>query len=280
MSKLIIQRMSKEDITMAVNWAATEGWNPGLRDAECFYAADPQGFFIGKLSGKPIAVGSAIAYNDRFAFCGFYIIKPAYRGQGYGMQLTQTLLDYAGNRIIGIDGVLGMLNKYENIGFTVAHLNARYRSAGWYSFPVDKAIVDLCEVPFLDLLDYDKQYFPASRSTFLTSWITQTDCYSLAYLDKGKLSGYGVIKKCREGYKMGPLFSDSFAIADFLFRALVTKAGEPPFYLDIPKSNKNALQLVSKYKMEEVFSTARMYRNGNPNLNLDNIYGITTFELG
>jgi hypothetical protein len=36
-----------------VNWAATEGWNPGLADDACFAAVDPEGFLIGELDGAP-----------------------------------------------------------------------------------------------------------------------------------------------------------------------------------------------------------------------------------
>ena len=40
--------MTEEEVSTAVALAAREGWNPGLADAECFYAADPEGFFPGR----------------------------------------------------------------------------------------------------------------------------------------------------------------------------------------------------------------------------------------
>ncbi|QDP72315.1 hypothetical protein FOG18_06970 [Legionella israelensis] len=57
-----IERMSKEEVEMVIHWAASEGWNPGLHDADCFYQTDPSGFFAGKLDGEIIAVGSAVVY--------------------------------------------------------------------------------------------------------------------------------------------------------------------------------------------------------------------------
>jgi hypothetical protein len=33
--------MTQPELRIAVDWAADEGWNPGLNDAACFYAADP-----------------------------------------------------------------------------------------------------------------------------------------------------------------------------------------------------------------------------------------------
>ena len=61
--------------------------NPGLFDAESFHAADPDGFLLGELDGEPIGSVSAVRYGTEFGFLGFYIVKPAYRGQGYGLRL-------------------------------------------------------------------------------------------------------------------------------------------------------------------------------------------------
>ena len=35
--------MRPDEISIAVNWAAAEGWNPGLADDACFAAVDPEG---------------------------------------------------------------------------------------------------------------------------------------------------------------------------------------------------------------------------------------------
>ena len=63
--------MTRDEIDLAIEWAAHEGWNPGLYDAECFYKADPRGFFIGLLENKPIAVVSGVIYDKKYAFGGF-----------------------------------------------------------------------------------------------------------------------------------------------------------------------------------------------------------------
>lgn len=50
--QMIISRMNHNEIRYAIDWAAKEGWNPGLHDAECFYLADPEGFLWGDLMMK------------------------------------------------------------------------------------------------------------------------------------------------------------------------------------------------------------------------------------
>lgn len=70
--------MSEDEIPLDITWVKAGGGNPGLHDERCFYQADPQGFFVGKLDGKIIAQGSAVIYDHNFAFCGFYMVEPAY----------------------------------------------------------------------------------------------------------------------------------------------------------------------------------------------------------
>jgi hypothetical protein len=75
MNGLRIRPMRPDEISIAVNWAAAEGWNPGLVDDACFAAADPEGFFIGELDGAPAATVSCVNYGASFAFLGFYIVR-------------------------------------------------------------------------------------------------------------------------------------------------------------------------------------------------------------
>ena len=58
---------SDEVERIAVEWAAKEGWNPGIYDAPCFYGTDPKGFFAGFFGEEPIACISAVAYDPDLA---------------------------------------------------------------------------------------------------------------------------------------------------------------------------------------------------------------------
>ncbi|MBN4679015.1 GNAT family N-acetyltransferase, partial [Pandoraea nosoerga] len=88
MNDLTIRNMRPDEIALAVDWAAAEGWNPGLADAPCFAAEDPQGFFIGELDGEPAAVISCVNYGAQFAFLGFYIVRPDLRGRWLAVELA------------------------------------------------------------------------------------------------------------------------------------------------------------------------------------------------
>ena len=273
-----VRRMNHEDMGLAVAWAAHEGWNPGLHDADCFYAADPNGFFMAEVNGDPVGCISAVAYDENFGFMGFYIVRNELRHHGIGLKLWDAAIDYLGERTIGGDGVIAMLEKYEQCGFRIAHRNARYEGVGESS--ASTPLVALGDIPRSELERYDRRFFPAARSAFLESWLGRPGSYGRAVLVDGQLTGYGVIRPCHTGFKIAPLFADSPEIAEKLFTSLAALAEGKPVFLDIPVCNGAARELVERHGMSMVFETARIYRGTVPQLPLDSIYGITSFELG
>jgi len=96
----------------------------------------------------------------------------------------------------------------------------------------------------------------------------------------GHLTGYGVVRPCRQGYKIGPLFADSKDIAEELFRGLSTRVSGSGVYIDVPEDNQAAMALTRRHGMKEVFGCAKMYYGPRPDLPKDEIFAVTTFELG
>ncbi|MFA6584307.1 MAG: GNAT family N-acetyltransferase [Elusimicrobiaceae bacterium] len=272
--------MTRADLDVAVDWAAREGWNPGLADAERFYNTDPGGFFMAFRDGKPVGAISAVKYGETFGFIGFFIVTPGLRGGLIGVKLGKMALAYLAGRTIGIDGVLNKVKNYKFFGFSYAYNNARYEGTA-LEFARQNGIVDLNAVSHSEIVRYDSEFFPEPRASFILDWIKQPGGAALGILENGKLSAMGVARKCRTGYKIGPLFAENADYADRLFQALVSRM-EPgrPYYLDIPEINANAEALVNRYGLKKVFATARMYKNGAPDLPLVKIFGITSFELG
>lgn len=106
------------------------------------------------------------------------------------------------------------------------------------------------------------------------------DSVAYKYKDGKIVKGYGIIRKCKTGYKIGSLFAESYEVALELFKALSSFVPGKTIYLDIPEINKNAVKLAKKYKMKECFGCARMYLGKVPKFPYNKIFGITTFELG
>lgn len=277
-----IRPAKKEELKIMVEWAASEGWNPGLYDADSFYTIDPQGFFLGFLDDEPVACLSAVSHNQDFGFLGFYIVKPEYRNKGYGLKLWKEALKHLPTQNIGLDGVVAQQENYKKSGFKLAYGNIRYEGKGMKSLSKDdRNIILLVKIPFEKLSRYDKTIFPASRDLFLKEWIKQPESLSVGYLKNNQLLGYGMIRKCRNGYKIGPLFANSQKIAKSLLDKLRNFISEDQlFYIDVPEVNKKAVALVESYQMKPIFKTARMYTKEFPQLPLHKIFGVTTLEVG
>lgn len=280
MSEFSIRRMRPDEVAVAVDWARQEGWNPGIHDHETFYAADPEGFFIGLVDDTPVAVGSAIRYGDHYAFCGLYIVHPEYRGRGYGMALTKRRLEHCADRCTGIDGVLENVSLYERIGYRKAYENARYQFLAADHGPDDRAVVPLTSVDWARVVEYDRRCFPGPREPFLRAWVDQPDSRGFAYMQNGNLAGYAVRRRCHEGHKVGPLFADDPGIARSLLLACQANVEGVPLIVDMAENQTGAAPLIREFAMEQTFATARMYRNGLPDTTMDRVFGITTFELG
>ena len=272
--------MMRPEVDLAIDWAAAEGWNPGLHDAACFYAADPDGFLVGLVDDKPVATISVVRYGASFGFLGLYIVAPAHRGRGYGLAMWNAGLAHLRGRVIGLDGVVAQQPNYRRSGFALAYRNIRWEGAA-HAAVADPRIVALASVPFDAVEAFDQTLFPAERARFLQCWIRPPQGAALGIVGDGTLAGYGVIRAARQGFKIGPLGARDAAIAEALFDALVGRVTPgSAVYLDTPQPNRSAVALAERRGMTPVFETARMYAGVAPDTPLDRLFGVTTFELG
>lgn len=278
-NQYIIRQMTKSDLDLAISWAAKEGWNPGLHDRDPFYNTDPHGFFMGFLNDKPISCISAVSYGKLFGFIGFYIVHTDHRKKGYGIKIWNKAINYMKNKNIGLDGVVAQQENYKKSGFRLAHRNIRYQGVG-KKYEISNSIVKINLISFTDLIKYDTQFFPVPRPKFLKSWINEKESLTLGFLKNDQLLGYGMIRKCVTGYKIGPLFADNKLIGEELFKVLNNFAVGSSIFLDVPEVNKEAVGLAKKYKMIQMFETARMYTKKAPAIDIKKIFGVTTFEVG
>jgi ribosomal protein S18 acetylase RimI-like enzyme len=278
----LIRTMQPEEMALAIEWAAAEGWNPGLYDGPVFYATDPSGFLIGLLDGEPIACISTVAYDSTFGFLGFYIVKPAFRGRNFGLQIWSRGMEYLGDRNVGLDGVVAQIDNYRKSGFALAYRNIRYEGRTRRAADRDGQEITELDSTHLDyVVNIDREVFPAPRDAFLRRWLTLPESHAVALRNEGIPAGFGVIRRCRTGYKIGPLVATTEPAAERLLQALIGRIDPgASVFLDVPEANRPALRLAERNGMTPVSETARMYKKGEPRVRLDKIYGVTTLELG
>jgi hypothetical protein len=280
MSDLRIRPMRPDEISIAVDWAAAEGWNPGLADAACFATVDPGGFLVGELDGAPAATISCVNYDASFAFLGFYIVRKDLRGRGHGLRIWNEAIAHAGARVIGLDGVVAQQQNYKKSGFALAYANVRYGGAVAAPDAPGAGVVPLSAVPLAAVEASDRTVFPAARGAFLRAWLGAPGHVGRALVRDGRLAAWGVIRPCRTGRKIGPLVADDRAGAEAVVAALLASAGGGEVFLDVPSINRDAVGLAQDLGLAPVFETARMYTGAIPPLRLERVFSVTTFELG
>jgi len=272
----VIRSLVQDEVSIAVEWAAREGWNPGRWDAQTFYRADPSAFMGAFLDDTLAAVISVTRYDKAYAFLGFYICDPTHRGKGIGLALWNEALAKFDGITVGLDGVVEQQENYRSSGFVFAHNSRRY---GGYPAGLTKRH-DVRSIKNSAMLEsYDTGVFGIARPAFLSAWLEQPTSSGLCVIERGSIQGWGLIRPCLEGSKIGPLFADTTEIAESLFSALAVEH-QGPVFLDAPEKNEAAISLLNSSEMTPVFSTARMYRGTPPPIDINRTFGVTSFEFG
>ena len=165
-------------------------------------------------------------------------------------------------------------------GFELAYANVRYGGTVAAPAAPQAGVVALSEIPLVAVEACDATVFPAPRTAFLRAWISSPGHGGRALTRDGALAGWGVIRPCRNGHKIGPLVADDRAAAEMVLSALLASVGGGEIFLDVPAINRDAVALAQDLGLAPVFETARMYTGAIPSLRLERVFGVTTFELG
>lgn len=282
--ELQFRLLDLEGLKTLVNWAAQESWNPGHHDAEVFFATDPEGFYGFFDYDEMIAGGSIVSYQKAFGFMGFFIVKPEYRSSGIGRKLWYQRRDKLLSRLnpgaaIGMDGVVAMQPFYKKGGFEIAFRDERHEKTGT-AFKINNHISPITVEDFDAIMAYDRQCFGFERPQFMKPWLNLPESKTFKFIENGELKGFAVMRKANKGYKICPLFADDAAVATELYKACLNAVPGELVYLDIPMVNKAAVELTKAFNTTYVFECARMYYGKPPDIAIEKIFGITTFELG
>lgn len=281
MAEFSLSVASANDLALMRDWAEDEGWNPGAGDIHAFQAADPRGFLIGRLDGRPLACISVVRYEAHFGFLGFYIARPEIRGQGYGIQIWRAGMQWLVGRNVGLDGVVAQQANYRKSGFVLAWNNVRYEGAAPEApIPAGIQLVDARAVAFDRLAEYDRRFFPARRDAFLSGWIGLPGRHAVVALRDGRIEGLAAVRPAVGPARLGPLYAATPAIAATLVGAVARQAKVNVVAIDVPDRNPAATALAQSLGLRPAFETARMYTGGAPDIDTAGLFGVTSLELG
>lgn len=281
-----VLQASLKDIETVLGWTKAEGWGLGVHDALPYLVGDPTGFFVGYLENQPVGFIAAIRYSSEFGFIGLYLVKPEFRGKGYGIQIWKKGMEHLKGCNVGLDGVPIQQKKYEKSGFKLAYSHIHYlsdvdsRSTWAEELPSDLALQNIQEIPLDLVLKYCDLKFPAHRHKFLTTWFSMPEASGYVALRDQQIQGLGWIRKCQGAYTIAPLFAENPQIARALFLKLSKDAGKNPILIDVPSVNESAVQLANELKLTPAFHALRMYTDNPPPIHQSTIFGVTSMTMG
>ncbi|RBO52859.1 N-acetyltransferase [Rhodovulum sp. BSW8] len=273
-----LRSMTAEELPAVLDWAADEGWNPGLDDAVSFHAADPEGFFVAEAEGRIVAAISVVNHTDDVAFLGLYLCRPDWRGRGIGYALWTHALDHAGARTVGLDGVEAQQDNYRKSGFALAGRTVRY--AGVLPGRAHPGIGPVLKDDIGTLIAMEAEATGYEKRAFLAAWTR--DCETrrtLVCRAAGEIAGFATIRACREGWKIGPLVAGDGAVAAALIETCGSVAHGAPAMIDVPGTSPWLAGHCTGLGLSPVFGTARMYRGPAPQPG-PLISAVATLELG
>ena len=266
------------DLVQVLDWAAAEGWNPGLDDAAAFHAADPQGFFLAERDGAAVAAISVVDHSDSFAFLGLYLCQPEWRGQGIGYALWTHALAHAGTRTVGLDGVAAQQANYAKSGFVLT--GATLRLEGDLAPQPAPEIRAATPEDSARLLALDSAANGVERPRFLSAWTASGPQRRTVVLGSAQGPvGFATARLCRTGCKIGPIVAPDSEAALALARAALDAIGGSRAIIDVPEDNAALASALRKQGFAETFATARMYRGAPPQTG-PALQAIATMELG
>ncbi|MBM4228761.1 MAG: GNAT family N-acetyltransferase [Gammaproteobacteria bacterium] len=281
--------MRVDELATLDAWVLREGWNPGLHDLAIAHSVDPEAFIALREGDALAGAGTIFRHSPEFGFMGLFIMRPDLRGRGLGRVLWEWRRDallarLADGATLGMDGVFDMVSFYARGGFHFAHRNLRHEGIARID-PPDSAeapgIITLAEVATADILAFDRAHFPCARAAFLLPWLAQAGGVGRALRDThGTLIALGFARRCREGFKFGPVFARDSSAAGKVLRSLLWATAGQRVQIDIPEPNVEGLALARAHGLTEVFGCARLYLGPGPDLPNARIFGVTSFEFG
>lgn len=277
--------MTADEVLVLFGWASIEGWNPGLSDARIAWDYDPAAFIALRKNGQLVGGGAILSYGGRFGFMGLFIVREDHRHGGLGRLLWNHRRDSLRARLhpgatIGMDGVLAMVPFYERGGFRFCGTDLRFEGVASGTTSLSPEVRPLGDFPFEEVDRFDQIHVPAPRTGFLRRWIQQPGAHAVGVGSPGSLAGYGVLRPCESGFKIGPLFAADATAAEQLLGTLLSRVPGAQVQIDVPDSNVAAVSLAAALGFRETFRCARLYLGGIPDLPKQRIFGVTSFEFG
>lgn len=282
--------MNPGDFNEINQWCIDEGWNLGLYDSDTYYKIDPQGHFILK-NDEAIASLSLIKHSATFFTLGPFIVKNKYRRQGAGEALWKFAMTRMNEEhphaLIVLYAVSAQVNRYKKLGFMPIIENQRWyinSSTGFHSFLSSNCrplTVEL--IPAVSL--YNQLHYFTSRELLFTDMLKKPEVNGLVFMDDNTIKGFGMIRRCIRGFRIGALVADTKEITQSLISGLLNFCNEEQVFIDVPDCNLQGLACMNSFNAirkpeEDTITMIKGTQRLNHIKNWEQHYGLFSLEIG
>lgn len=249
---ITVSQMQRSDFKEINQWCIDEGWNIGIHDSEIYYKIDPMGHYIAK-TNKSIASLSLMKHSPSFFTLGPFIVHPSVRGQGIGEALWNEAMSRMNqeqpNAVIALYAVSEQVERYKKSGFVPIinihrwHINTNARNAPSPNDSCSSITSQL--IPSVSA--YYQKHEVTNRELLFNELIVKPKTKGLVFMDDNLIKGFGFIRPCVRGFRIGPLIADTPEIANRLMTELLVLAKNAPVFMDVPALNPYGSQSLSLF---------------------------------
>ena len=234
------------------------------QDYEFAVKLEPEGCFTLFRGSERAGISTCISFG-RIGWFGNLIVKETDRRKGIGTSLVKHAIKYLeclGAETIGLYTYPDLVPYYGRFGFKAdvefIVLQGRAINSSSASGP---QLQTAKEQNIPDIVDFDKQFFGASRKKLLERILSDSDNVCYTTVEKGNLIGYCASKIYEEASEIGPLIcplNQEETAADLLI-AVLSKLRNRDVFVCVPSEEEVFLKILSEEGLQESFRVTRMF---------------------
>ena len=267
-----VSRFASEDIDVFLETCAGEELTCDRWEFDFLLHAFPQGCFVYRVNGLPVAFVTAIAYGTSGWF-GNLIVRSDWRGKGIGKILSDCAIESlrsAGVETVWLAATEAGKRLYHGLGFfEVDTINQ------WIGFGQSGSQCDSPGMAVDQMISLDLACWGERREVLIDT------VYRHGTVFAGKDS-FLVAQRWGYGYfQLGPWVSENFEIAEELFKEALIRIGPTnPIFSYVPFRNVSAAVLLSSHGFKIVGSSTLMCLGSDAAYNPGYIFGLASLGLG
>lgn len=235
--------MTTRDFRAIIKLTNNERWGFGARDMRRMLKLQPRGCLVAVDGANRIGLTTTSYYGRQLGWIGDVVVDKAYRNKGIASGLVRAAIRRLTHRRVKRIGLYSFpenQSMYERLGFETV---GRFLILSILRGPMKRVSSNL-EIPFSQILEFDRRAFGADRSKLLRSLMRDFP-RSWAWIHRGtELRGYTVVKEYQDSSEIGPSICEEAdrETALALLKASKSLTRRWPLEISIPESNRAFLE--------------------------------------